>query len=78
MEDIITNDGIFKYRWCPGFKDTIFGSVGCDSCILKNDKYCPNDKCTKDGVYLAVGFNEMKKERIQKHINEKKLKSDNK
>ena len=74
MDDIVTKDGIFKYRWYPGFKDILFGKDGCEACSLYNDEYCPKEKCTKDGVYFIMSFDEMKRERIQKHIEEKKLK----
>ena len=74
MDDVVTKDGIFKYRWYPGFKDILFGKEGCEACSLYNDEYCPKEKCTKDGVYFIMSFDEMKRERIQKHIEEKKLK----
>lgn len=74
MDDIVTKDGIFKYRWYPGFKDILFGKEGCEACSLYNDEYCPKEKCTKDGAYFIMSFDEMKRERIQKYIEEKKLK----
>lgn len=59
MEDIITKDGCFKYRWY----DSIFGKKGCDVCNLKGDEYCPLN-CTKDGCYMILSFDEMKSERL--------------
>ena len=56
MDDIVTKDGIFKYRWYPGFKDILFGKEGCEACSLYNDEYCPKEKCTKDGVYFIMSF----------------------
>lgn len=72
MEDIfIIGDKFrFRYRWESEF----LGEKGCEVCFLKDDEYCPKEKCTKDGVYFIMSFDEMKRERIQKHIEEKKLK----
>ena len=72
MEDIfIIGDKFrFRYRWESEF----LVEKGCEVCFLKDDEYCPKEKCTKDGVYFIMSFDEMKRERIQKHIEEKKLK----
>ena len=74
MDDIVTKDGIFKYRWYPGFKDILFGKEGCEACSLYNDEYCPKEKCTKDGCYVIMTQREQLNERIQKWLDEKKLK----
>jgi hypothetical protein len=71
MDDIVTKDGIFKYRWQPDF----LGKKGCDVCHLKRfDEYCPKEKCTKDGCYVIMTQRERLNERIQKWLDEKKLK----
>ena len=67
MEDIVTRDGYFKYRW---YND-VFGNKGCDHCYLKDDEYCPKDKCTKDGCYVILSFDEMKRERLEQLIRER-------
>lgn len=58
MEDIITKDGFFKYRW----RNDIFGEKGCGVCDLKDDSYCPKDICQKNGCYMILTFDEMKSE----------------
>lgn len=70
MDDIVTKDGIFKYRWESEF----LGKKGCDVCFLKDDEYCPKEKCTKDGCYVIMTQREQLNERIQKWLDEKKLK----
>ena len=47
---------------------------GCDVCSLKDEKYCPKEKCTKDGYYRIMTEREQLNERIQKWLDEKKLK----
>ena len=47
---------------------------GCDVCSLKDDEYCPKEKCTKDGCYVIMTEREQLNERIQKWLDEKKLK----
>lgn len=71
MDDIVTKDNYYKYRWYPGFKDIVFGKEGCEACDLYNNEYCPKNKCTKDGVYFIMHEWERKFEGISKHFKEK-------
>ena len=66
MDDIVTKDGIFKYRWYPEY----VGLKGCEVCSLKDDEYCPKEKCTKDGCYGILSERERKYERLSLLIRE--------
>ena len=72
MEDIfIIGDKFrFRYKWESEF----LGKKGCEVCYLKDDEYCPKEKCTKDGCYVIMTEREQLNERIQKWLDEKKLK----
>ena len=72
MEDIFIIGDKFRFR-CR-WELECFGEKGCDVCSLKDEKYCPKEKCTKDGYYRIMTEREQLNERIQKWLDEKKLK----
>lgn len=69
MEDIYVMGETFRYRWHNEFA----GLKGCEVCFLKDDENCPGEKCTKDGCYVIMTERERLNERIQKWLDEKKL-----
>ena len=72
MEDIFIIGDKFKFRF--RWESEFLGKKGCDVCSLKDDEYCPKEKCTKDGCYVIMTQHEQLNERIQKWLDEKKLK----
>ena len=72
MEDIFIIGDKFRFR-CR-WESEFLGKKGCEVCFLKDDEYCPKEKCIKDGCYVIMTQREQLNERIQKWLDEKKLK----